>query len=599
MKRSGGTRGTARRLLSAVLLVFVAAALAAGCTAGPSGSDAESSGATASSPVSPPPSSVTSLSSADTTSVSTQPDSTTNAPSVSTLTEPSDTQSSSTRPATSTPPPAPASATLVAPDAPDAVVAATDAASLSIEVSGQVFATAPAVVLVQAADAAAMQQAADHAVRLGVPLLLVDAPAVSTPAISSPGIGTSTPTGAPGTVGGPPINPALAAEILRLGATTVLATDAVAAQSATGLAGVHSVTDPALLPAILLPAPQSTLTVLVPADSSSAGILAATATARAAGATVVPVHGGDPRADPAAITVLAAHPLGRLIGVGADFGPVERLRQRATVAATGVQLPGGGQLMFPGRRLIALYGNPYSPPLGALGQQDLPAAIARAKAVAGEYAGLSTVPVIPTFEIIATIATAAPGSDGDYSAESSVADLLPWVDAATKAGLYVILDLQPGRKNLLDQAKLYADLLAVPSVGLALDPEWKLGPTQRPLQQIGGVEAAEVNQVIDWLGALTAQHHLPQKVLVLHQFRLSMLRDEHSIVTGNDNVAVLIHMDGQGAPNLKDQTWGAVVAAAPSGMYFGWKNFYVKDTPMMTPAQTMAHEPQPLMISYQ
>jgi len=29
------------------------------------------------------------------------------------------------------------------------------------------------------------------------------------------------------------------------------------------------------------------------------------------------------------------------------------------------------------------------------------------------------------------------------------------------------------------------------------------------------------------------------------------------------------------------------------------KNFYAEDTPMLTPTQTMAHQPAPLMISYQ
>jgi hypothetical protein len=34
-------------------------------------------------------------------------------------------------------------------------------------------------------------------------------------------------------------------------------------------------------------------------------------------------------------------------------------------------------------------------------------------------------------------------------------------------------------------------------------------------------------------------------------------------------------------------------------VFFGWKNFLVKDHPMLTPQETMAHVPQPVMISYQ
>jgi hypothetical protein len=98
---------------------------------------------------------------------------------------------------------------------------------------------------------------------------------------------------------------------------------------------------------------------------------------------------------------------------------------------------------------------------------------------------------------------------------------------------------------------------------------------------------------------LTAANHLPQKLLVLHQFQLSMLRDEQRIVTDDDNVTVLIHMDGQGSPAGKNGTWAAVVGAAPPGVFFGWKNFFAKDRPMMDQPATLARTPVPVMISYQ
>jgi hypothetical protein len=58
-------------------------------------------------------------------------------------------------------------------------------------------------------------------------------------------------------------------------------------------------------------------------------------------------------------------------------------------------------------------------------------------------------------------------------------------------------------------------------------------------------------------------------------------------------------MDGQGTPAVKQATWNAVTAAAPPGVYFGWKNFLVKDHPTLTPEQTMTKSPVPVMISYQ
>ena len=335
------------------------------------------------------------------------------------------------------------------------------------------------------------------------------------------------------------------------------------------------------------------------AATTGASLTAVTATAAAAGADVVNVTGTDPRTDPAAIEALARFRPAAVVAVGARFGSPATLASRIAVAETGRQLPGGGQVMFPGRRLVAMYGHPGTPGLGVLGQQDLAASITRARQFAAGYRPLSSVPVVPAFEIIATVAEASPGPDGTYSYETPVSELLPWVRTATADGLYVVLDLQPGRASLLSQAKHYQSLLALPDVGLALDAEWKLQPGQRPLRQIGHVNISEVNSVVSWLAALTAKHHLPQKLLVLHQFQLAMLAGEQHLDTSHDDLAIVIHMDGQGTPGVKQGTWNAVTAAAPPKVFFGWKNFLVKDHPMLTPGETMTKTPAPVMISYQ
>jgi len=372
------------------------------------------------------------------------------------------------------------------------------------------------------------------------------------------------------------------------------------AQLAAALPGVEVVARAAALPATRTPQPLSRVAVLVPEGIKPTSPLAAVgATAQAAGVAVIGMAGTDPRADPVAITVLARLRPDAVVAVGAQFGPAARLAGNVAVAETGRQLPGGGQVMFPERRLVALYGHPGTPGLGVLGQQDLAASIARAKRMAAAYRPLSRVPVVPAFEIIASVAEASPGPDGSYSYETPVSDLLPWVRRATADGLYVVLDLQPGRASLLAQAEHYQSLLELPDVGLALDAEWKLQPGQRPLRQIGHVDVGEVNRVVGWLAALTAERDLPQKLLVLHQFQLAMIRGEQDLDTSHDDLSIVIHMDGQGTPGVKQSTWNAVTAAAPRGVYFGWKNFLVKDHPMLTPAQTMTKTPTPVMISYQ
>jgi hypothetical protein len=483
-----------------------------------------------------------------------------------------------TRPGTgrtsAAPPPPPVAATR-APSAADAVLADGAPATLTAAFARTLFTRAPVVVVSSAAGTAL--KTAEQAAQAGhAPLLLA---AQSTAAAMTK----------------------LAAAARALHPVAVLdegLPPAAQRKLAALLPGVKVTVRAAALPATGTPAPLSHVAVLVPARPS-APVSAVDATARAAGATVVAVTGTDPRADPAAVTALARLRPDAVVAIGAGFGPAARLASRIAVAQTGRQLPGGGQVLFPGHRLVALYGHPETPGLGVLGQQDLTASIARARRLAAAYRPLSRVPVVPAFEIIASVAEASPGRDGTYSYRTPVSELLPWVRAATADGLYVVLDLQPGRASLLAQAKYYQSLLALPDVGLALDAEWKLQPGQKPLRQIGHVSIGEVNGVVSWLAALTAAHHLPQKLLVLHQFQLAMLTGERHLDTSHDDLAIVIHMDGQGTPAVKQGTWNAVTAAAPPGVFFGWKNFLVKDHPMLTPGQTMTKSPAPVMISYQ
>jgi hypothetical protein len=304
-----------------------------------------------------------------------------------------------------------------------------------------------------------------------------------------------------------------------------------------------------------------------------------------------------PRGCCAVLMALAV--IGAAVTGAASSGGAGTADTRPVAFATPAQLPGGGRVLFPGHLLVALYGHPGVPALGVLGQQDLQASITRARNQAAAYRALSSVPVIPAFEIIATVAEGSPGADGDYSYQTPVAFLRPWVLSAVAAGMYVILDLQAGRASLLAQAESYQSLLELPDVGLAVDPEWKLGPGQLPLKQIGSVSISEVNSVVTWLAALTARYRLPQKLLVLHQFSLSMIRGEQQLDTRHKDLAIVIHMDGQGTPAAKQATWQAITRAAPAGVFFGWKNFFVEDHPMMSPRQTMARTPRLSMVSYQ
>jgi hypothetical protein len=268
-----------------------------------------------------------------------------------------------------------------------------------------------------------------------------------------------------------------------------------------------------------------------------------------------------------------------------------------TTITEGTPLPWGGFSLFDDERMVALYGSPQTAALGAMGEQDLDATVPRLREVAEPY-GADGLRVLPAFEIITTIASAEAGTQGDYSRRTPIEVIRPWVDRAAEEGFYVILDLQPGRTDFLTQAQEYEELLREPHVGLALDPEWRLRPDQVHLRQIGSVAAEEVQQVADWVAELTREEALPQKLLVLHQFRFSMLPDRESIEAPPE-LAVVVHMDGQGPIGTKYETYAAITAGHEDRWLWGWKNFYDEDSPTPTPAEVLALDPLPVFVSYQ
>jgi hypothetical protein len=324
------------------------------------------------------------------------------------------------------------------------------------------------------------------------------------------------------------------------------------------------------------------------------------ATARSAGAEVMllPAEHPNPQTSSRAIEFLSERKDAAVIALGPQLAAEGSLDWKVASAKTGLELPGGGQLLFPRHMMVAIYGTPGAPVLGVLGEQDLPASIDRARRHAAAYEGTTDKTVLPGFELIATVASGSAGSDENFSSELDPARMLEWARAAGEAGMYAILDLQPGHTDFVTQAKEYEEVLRLPWVGLALDPEWRLKPGEKHLVHIGSVGSAEVNAVQDYLTELVHANDLPPKLLVLHQFRSDMIEDRANVETDRPEVTVLIHADGQGSQPEKQATWRRLHTDAPPAAW-GWKNFYDEDAPMLTPGQTMMVEPVPDLITYQ
>ncbi|MDH3463236.1 MAG: hypothetical protein OEM32_06395 [Acidimicrobiia bacterium] len=267
----------------------------------------------------------------------------------------------------------------------------------------------------------------------------------------------------------------------------------------------------------------------------------------------------------------------------------------------GVQLPGGGYTILGDdtpKRYVAFYGHPETAALGVLGEQGPEATLDRMAPLLDAYAADGH-QVIPAFEVMASVAAAAATDDGDYSFEWPVSTFDAWIEVARANNAYVILDLQPGRDDFLSQAKLYEELLLLPFVGLALDPEWRLKPDEVHLQQIGRVDAAEVNQVVDWLADLVHDNGLPQKMLIVHQFREFMIQDR-STLKERPELQMVIQMDGQGPIDTKDTTWAVLTSGTEENHWkWGWKNFFDEDSPTPSPEHTLGKVPTPVFVSYQ
>ena len=105
--------------------------------------------------------------------------------------------------------------------------------------------------------------------------------------------------------------------------------------------------------------------------------------------------------------------------------------------------------------------------------------------------------------------------------------------------------------------------------------------------------------MVTWLADLTREKSLPQKLLVLHQFR-DMLPGREFLDMSRDELAIMIHADGQGPQGSKQATWSALRQGAPEGLAWGWKNFYDEDAPMLTPEETIQQVlPRPDLVTYQ
>jgi len=109
---------------------------------------------------------------------------------------------------------------------------------------------------------------------------------------------------------------------------------------------------------------------------------------------------------------------------------------------------------------------------------------------------------LPAFELIAVVASGAPGNDGSYSYRQKRDVIDTYLAAARRAKALLVLDIQPGHSDFMHEVKWLEPYLEQPDVALALDPEWHVGPGQIPGKVLGSVDAADVNRVSSYVSRI-------------------------------------------------------------------------------------------------
>jgi hypothetical protein len=205
--------------------------------------------------------------------------------------------------------------------------------------------------------------------------------------------------------------------------------------------------------------------------------------------------------------------------------------------------------------------------------------------------------VLPAFELISTVANAHPGADGLYRSHASDRVIRRYLRAARRAKALLILDIQPGRAPFGPEIERLSRWLREPDVGLALDPEWHVGPQEVPGRVIGGIDARAVNAAAAYLSKMVRKLRLPEKLLLVHRFTDDMIAGDE-VLQQFPGVQTVVNVDGFGGREVKVAKYRAFVARTPR-MRRGFKLFYEEDAGLMKPRSVMGIQPRPDVVVYE
>jgi hypothetical protein len=289
----------------------------------------------------------------------------------------------------------------------------------------------------------------------------------------------------------------------------------------------------------------------------------------------------------------AMHPVADQVAERAAVQAADHLRVQPTPDQT------TDPVWFEGGQVLAFYGKPGAASMGILGEYSKEQLAVLLQAYADLYDQANgPLGVIPAFYII--YGTCWPEGEIGILRSSIVEE---YIEFAAERGWLVFLDHQIGKYSVESAISAMLPFLKHRNVHLAIDPEWR---TLKPMQEIGSITGAELNQAQAMMDAYLRDNALPgRRMLVVHQFAAVMIR-QREVVTSDYERVILVHTaDGIGSPALKRHSY-AFNARASNMPVKGFKLFFESrlpgagwDKPLMLPEEVLALDPLPLLIIYQ
>ena len=267
------------------------------------------------------------------------------------------------------------------------------------------------------------------------------------------------------------------------------------------------------------------------------------------------------------------------------------------VLVEGAEDPSDGPLKE--NRIVAYYGNPRSAAMGVLGEFADPEAMMEQliQQTAAYSAADPARPAVPTIELIASTAQRDPGEDGTYLNRLPTEEIEEYARLAEKHRALLLLDVQLGQSTIAGEIEALRPFLERPYVHLAIDTEYYVAEGQVPGVDLGGVDGAELQGVVETLTQLVDEKDIPDKILVIHQFASGIVTNKE-LIQPTRNVEVVLNADGFGSPENKISKYNLLVSDEPI-QYGGFKLFYQQDPTLLSPEQVLQLEPSPVVVNYQ